>query len=281
MEELVRQAQAAWQEQDWNRSAALYEQLAVEAPTDARVGNWWYDAALAQKFLRNWAQAYRLGIHAAAHAARGQQDPAFWNLGIAATIQRDWATARDAWQGYGVGVDLPPGDGPITGNFGRALVRLVGDGGSEVVWVHRLCPTRAKVINVPFDTSRRYGEIVVHDGEPKGDRVVGDRTYRVFDELMLFEPSDLSTLAVTVSADPAGLDSLADLLDAHGFGFEPLRNGQLLCKCCSEGSVTQSVVTLGGEQPCLIAAPLDRARELLTTWADADTRTWSDLHVAV
>jgi hypothetical protein len=45
-----------------------------------------------------------------------------------------------------------------------------------------------RVINVPFDTSRRYGE-VVHDGEPKGDRVVGNRAYRVFDELALFEPS--------------------------------------------------------------------------------------------
>lgn len=278
MEDLVRQAQAAWEARDWDRSAALYEQLASQVPTDPRVGNWWYDAALAQKFLRNWAQAYRLGVHAAEHAARGRQDPAFWNLGIAATIQRDWTTARQAWQGYGI--DLPAGDRPITGNFGRALVRLAGADGSEVVWVQRLCPTRARVINVPFDTSRRYGEIVVHDGEPKGDRVVGDRTYRVFDELMLFEPSELPTLAVIVAADPAGIDALADMLDADGFGFEPLQSGYLLCKCCSEGSATQSSLTVGGEQRCLIAAPPDRARDLLNAWADSNTRTWTDLHIA-
>jgi hypothetical protein len=46
---------------------------------------------------------------AAARAARGVQDPTFWNLGIAATVLRDWATARDSWSGYGI--DLPAGDG--------------------------------------------------------------------------------------------------------------------------------------------------------------------------
>jgi hypothetical protein len=248
----------------------------VLAPDDPRVGDWWYDAALAHKFRRDWGQAYRLGVHAAAHAPRGRQDPAFWNLGIAATIQRDWATARAAWDGYGI--DLPPGDGPITGDFGRALVRLAGVGGSEVVWVTRLCPTRARVVNVPFDTSRRFGEIVVHDGEPKGDRVVGDRTYRVFDELMLFEASDLPTLAVTVTAEAADLDALADLLDTNDFGFEPLGNAVVLCTCCSEGSVTQSTVTLDGEQRCLIAAPPDRARDILDTWQNSHTGTWSSLH---
>ncbi|WP_433618295.1 tetratricopeptide repeat protein [Dactylosporangium sp. CA-139114] len=278
MDELVREARDAWSAQDWERSAALYERLALQAPEDPRVGDWWYDAALAYKFRRNWAQAYRLGIQAAAHAPRGAQDPAFWNLGIAATIQRDWATARDAWSSFGI--ELPPGDGPIVGDFGRACVRLTTAEGSEVVWVQRLCPTRARVINVPFDTSRRYGEIVVHDGEPKGDRVVGDRTYRVFDELMLFEPSDLPTLAATVTAEPAVLEELSDLLDANGFGFEPLRNGYILCKCCSEGSVAQEARTFGGEQRCLIAAPPDRARELLDAWRSTTTGTWTDLHIA-
>jgi hypothetical protein len=279
VEELVERARAAWQERDWVRSAALYERLATEASADPRSGDWWYDAALAQKFLRNWPEAYRLGLFAAAVAPRGRQDPAFWNLGIAATILRDWVSARDAWEGFGI--TLPPGDGPIEGNFGRACVRLHGDNGSEVVWVQRLCPTRARVVNVPFDTSRRYGEIVVHDGEPKGDRVVGERTYRVFDELILFEPSDLPTLTVTVTAaEPADLDALADLLDAHGFGFEPLRNGEILCKCCSEATLDQQRVELSGEQRCLVAAPPDKAREVLDAWRTPITRSWTDLHPA-
>jgi hypothetical protein len=62
MDELVREARDAWAAQDWERSATLYERPAVQAPDDPRVGDWWYDAALAYKFRRNWAQAYRLVI---------------------------------------------------------------------------------------------------------------------------------------------------------------------------------------------------------------------------
>jgi len=279
VDELVRQAREAWDAQDWVRSAALYEELATRAPEDPRVESWWYDAALAWKFLRDWPEAYRLGRHAAAHSAPGTQDPAFWNLGIAATILRDWATARAAWAGFGI--ELPPGDGPIDGNFGRACVRLRTDSGPEVVWVQRLCPTRARVISVPFDVSRRYGEIIVHDGEPKGDRTVGERTFPVFDELVLFEPSQLPTLSVTVTAaEPADLEALGDLLDAQGFGFEPLGNGQVLCRCCSEGSVTQESTALRGTQRCLVAAPPERAHEILHAWQRPESRMWTDLHPA-
>jgi hypothetical protein len=282
----LRLAREAWDAADWPRVATLYERLATDAPDDPRTGAWWYDAALAQKFLRNWPEAYRLGIPAAALAPRGEQDPAFWNLGIAATILRDWTTARAAWVGYGI--TLPPGDGPIDADFGRACVRLnragadrFSAGGAEVVWVQRLCPTRARVINVPFDTSRRFGEVVVHDGEPKGDRVVGDRTYRVFDELLLFEPSDLPTLSVTVTAAEASdLDALGDLLHSHDLGFEPLRHGVVLCRCCSEGSVEQERVALSGEQRCLIAAPPEQAREILDSWQSSPGRAWQDLHPA-
>jgi hypothetical protein len=177
-EELVVEMGQAWRAQDWNRAAVVGEQLATLRPEDSRVGVWWYDAALARKFLRDWPEAYRLGRHVAAHASPGSQDPVFWNPGIAATIMRDWVTARYAWEGFGIA--LPPGDGPIDGNFGMACVRLSCRDSREVVRVRRLCPIRARVVNVPFDVSRRYGEIVVHDGEPKGDWVVGDRRYRVF-----------------------------------------------------------------------------------------------------
>jgi hypothetical protein len=137
------------------------------------------------------------------------------------------------------------------------------------------------VLSVPFDTSRRYGEIVVHDGEPKGDRVVGGKTYRVFNELILFQPSDVPTLSVTVTAAaPAYLDTPGDLFDAAGFGFEPLRAGQVLCSCCSEGSIDNERVELSGEQRCLIAAPFEQASEILDSWQNTTTRTWTHLHPA-
>ena len=122
---------------------------------------------------------------------------------------------------------------------------------------------------------------MVHDGEPKGDRVVGERTYRVFDELEPFEPSQIPTLTVTVTVtDPADLQALRDLFDADGFGFEPLATGQVLCRCCSEGSVVTERAVLGGAQRCLVAAPRQAAQQILNTWQAPGTRTWADLHEA-
>jgi hypothetical protein len=113
-------------------------------PTTQGVGHWWFDAALGHKFLRNWAQAYRLGVHAATQAT---QDPAFCNLGIAATIQRDWATGRGARAPFGV--PMPAGEGPTMGNFGQACVPLTGEDGSEVVWIPRVRPTRGRASRRP------------------------------------------------------------------------------------------------------------------------------------
>lgn len=218
--ELLKQARTAWEAEEWLRSADLYERLLAHFPDEKASEAWWYDAALAHKFLRNWAKAYELGREAAARAPRGEGDPAYWNLGIAATIQGDWTVARDAWAGFGI--ELPDGEGPIETRFGPACVRLDTDGQREVVWIERLCPTRGKVVNVPVTGGRRYGEIVVHDGEPKGQRIYGGVEVPVFDELLLLEASELPTLEVTVSAAEADdLEALLTLFTEHGFGAEP------------------------------------------------------------
>lgn len=119
---LLERARQAWEAEERLRSAELYEQVLAHYPDEEPSAVWWYDAALAYKFLRNWAKAYELGCQAAARSPRGEQDPAFWNLGVAATIQRDWVTARDAWEGFGI--PIPQGEGEINGSFGMACVRL-------------------------------------------------------------------------------------------------------------------------------------------------------------
>jgi tetratricopeptide (TPR) repeat protein len=159
---VARKAQEAWDAEDWPRAARLLEDLLAQDPDDRRAPGRWYDAALAYKFMRDWPKAYELGKEAAARAPRGQEDPAFWNLGIAATIRGDWATARDAWAGYGI--DLPPGDGEIDEDLGVTCVRLDPEGEVEIVWARRICPARARVLSVPFNTARRYG--VLYDDEP-------------------------------------------------------------------------------------------------------------------
>ncbi|MFJ5308972.1 tetratricopeptide repeat protein [Streptomyces sp. NPDC088350] len=275
---LLQQARTAWEAEEWLRSADLYEQLLAHFPDEKASEAWWYDAALAHKFLRNWAKAYELGREAAARAPRGKGDPAYWNLGIAATIQGDWATARDAWAGFGI--ELPDGEGPIETRFGPACVRLDTGGQREVVWIERLCPTRGKVVNVPVTGGRRYGEIVVHDGEPTGQRIYDGVEVPVFDELLLFVASELPTLEVTVSAAEADdLEALLALFTEHGFGAEPASSVRVLCACCSEGTHEQKRVVNAGAQQVSLAAPEEDARRLLERWAGETVigRSWSGL----
>ncbi|MEV5434514.1 tetratricopeptide repeat protein [Streptomyces sp. NPDC052682] len=278
VKELIRQAYTAWEAEEWLRAAGLLEQVLAHFPDAEPSAVWWYDAALAHKFLRNWDEAYELGREAAARAPRGEGDPAYWNLGIAATIQRDWATARDAWAGFGI--ELPDGEGEITGRFGHACVRLDTAGEREVVWVERLCPTRGRVVSVPVSAGRRYGEIVVHDGDPQGERVVDGVTYPVFEELMLFEASGLPTLEVTVGAAAAAdLEALVALFTDHGFGAEPASSVRTLCSCCDQGTREQQRTVHVGAQRVSLAAPQEEARRLLERWAGqvVTGRSWSGL----
>jgi hypothetical protein len=50
--------------------------------------------------------------------------PAAWNLGIAATALHDWVTARRAWEEFGITItDGAPRTSPIDADFGLAPVR--------------------------------------------------------------------------------------------------------------------------------------------------------------
>ncbi|RZU73992.1 hypothetical protein EV384_2428 [Micromonospora kangleipakensis] len=276
--ELFKTAYEAWEAKNWVVAGESLERLVQRRPDHRRAGVWWYDAALAYKFLRNWVKAYELGREAAARAKRGKQDPAFWNLGIAATIMEDWATARDAWRGYGLTV--PDGDGEIMADFGVTPIRLNPDGGGEVVWARRLCPARAQVLNVPTpESGRRFGEIVVHDGAPNGERTVDGRTYSVFDELLLFRASGLPTTTVEVTAaTPEDVRALAALFDEHGYAAEPSSGVRMICACCSESSVAQdSHHAVAGGQRVNLAAPVDEIPALMERWQSAarERRSWT------
>ena len=275
---LLEQARTAWDGKQWDVAAMRYEQLLALCPDAPESAAWWYDAALAYKFLRNWPKAFELGRQAAARAEPGEQDPAFWNLGIAATIQGEWAVARQAWADYGIAV--PGGDGEeIHGDFGTACVRLTGDS-PEVVWVRRICPARARVTSIPFG-DRRFGEIVVHDGAPNGERVVDGRRYPVFDELLLWRDSGTSTFRANVSCRAAAdLEELGDLVDAAGLAVEPVSSMVVHPRAQSEGSVELNPdAAKAGEHDVLLAAPdLAAAQAVLESWASNGAgRGWSDL----
>lgn len=273
----VAQGYEAFEAKDWPRAGDLLASAAARLDGKA-AKTAWFDAALAYKFARNWARAYEAGKIAVTYVKRGAEEPAYWNLGTAATILRDWDTARDAWAGYGLAPF--PGTDQIDAEFGPTCIRL-GDV-EEVVWAVRLCPTRARVVSVPFNPSRRFGEVVVHDGAPSGERVVGDVTVPVFDEVALFEPSDAATLSVLVTGGPGELEALAESFARRRLGFEVLASRVDLCACCSRSSIRQERSEHDGEQQLFLGAAQDDARALLDAWAAQrpDTRSWTNLHPA-
>lgn len=274
---LLERARTAWDAERWQEAAALYEQLLALCPNEPGSCAWWFDAALAFKFLRNWPKAFELGQEAAARSEPGKGDPAFWNLGISATIQGEWAVARQAWTDYGI--NLPPGDGEIVGDFGTACVRLSGTR-PEVVWVRRICPTRGRVVSIPFG-DRRFGEVVVHDGAPAGERIVDGRRYPVFDELLLWKPSAAETFRVSVSCTAAtDLEALGEVTEAAGLAVESVSSMVMHAREESEGRVEMAPdPAAAGEHDLLLAAPdAAAAQAVLERWAaNGDGRAWRDL----
>jgi tetratricopeptide (TPR) repeat protein len=282
---LLQRGEEAAEAQDWPVVAACYEQFLGAFPDTPISAELWFDAALANKFLRNWPKAYELGRQAALRAGEPEGNPAWWNLGIAATMVGDWSTAREAWTKYGV--PLTPGEGEIEDGFGSALVRLDPDGDAEVVWVRRICPTRARVLSVPYG-ERRFGEIVVHDGAATGERRVEDHTFPVFDELALWQASETPTWRAQVTAPaPEDMTALADAFDDRGLAMEPVDSLTFHCTCCSRGLIETDTTVLAGARDVLVAAPDEQtATAILTAWAEAGAgradagsgRAWHAIH---
>jgi len=89
---------------------------------------------------------------------------------------------------------------------------------------------------------------------------VDGRGHSVFDEILLFEPSDLLTHTVTVSAGAVSdIDELESVFAARGYGAEPASSFRLNCACCSEGSQQQARSVHAGTQQVSVAAPMDEA----------------------
>lgn len=235
------------------------------------------------------------------------EEPAAWNLGIAATALHDWAQARQAWAAFGI--TLPDPADPslaIEADFGMAPVRLnpeprfagqqplLVDGvvrDTEVVWGRRLCPARIRIESIPLpESGHRYGDVVLHDGDPVGTRQLGDQDVSVFNEIMLWRRSPLPTLTVTLNAPTADdVDELIELLESAGCAAEDWTdNIQVLCRACSEGSPHDNdhqhrpVSSWSPQRSAGLAGDPDHVNALLQRWAGTDPdRTFTDLTVAL
>lgn len=226
-------AYAAMARGELANAAQLFGQL-VEACPDAP--HYHYMRGLAHKYLRDWPASLRDNLAAIATAEESSQAE-HWNAAIAATALGDWATARAQWRACGVGV--PEGEGAIDGNYGVAVVRLTPWHGGETVWMRRIDPARARLLNVPLpESGHRFGDIVLHDGASTGTRWDGERQVPVFNELQRLHASDFATHVVFVHSPSAGdLDALRDAsLPGIGYVEDWTDSIRHYCLRCSYGA---------------------------------------------
>ena len=194
----------------------------------------WFNRGIFAKGRRNWLECRRHNLRAT------DLDPSFqaawWNLGIAATALSDWQLARRAWSRYGV--TIPLGEGPPDLDLGPVPIRVCPDGAAEVVWCHRIDPARAIIESVPLpDSDRAFGDVLLHDGEPRGHRLLAGREVSVFNELQLLIPSVFLTFQAKVHVpDPESASDLEATAVPKEVAIEDWSSIRVLCAACSEGT---------------------------------------------
>jgi hypothetical protein len=201
----------------------------------------WYavhlNVGIACKHTTDWTRSLAGSLRAFELDPARAGDTALWNAGVAATALGDWTRARWAWTK--LGIPVPEGAGPIDMRIGTTPIRVNTAEKPEVVWCYRLDPARARIESIPTpDSGRRYHDLLLHDGEPRGKRRYGDEVLSVFDELAVLETSSFQTWSVEIVA-PTEADvrelfrSIPDDCDAALEDWTA--SLEILCKQCSEG----------------------------------------------
>jgi tetratricopeptide (TPR) repeat protein len=220
----------------YDEAEQLYRESSSLAPGSAAL---WYNLGLIYKRQRRWAES--LECNQKALALDGKEPATVWNTAIAATALGDWRAARDAWTR--IGYRFPDGEGVADLRLGAIPIRVSVDDAPEVVWCERLDPVRARVRSVPTpESKRRYGDLVLNDGEPVGEREWEGKVVPVLNELALLEPSAYGTYTVTVTApDEAALASLQKRFEecSDDVTAEDWTGVRVLCKQCSEATVAE------------------------------------------
>jgi len=171
---------------------------------------------------------------------------------------------------------------PVGMELGSAAVRLSPEGEAEVVWGRRLDPARIEVLSIPLPSSgRRWGEVVLHDGVPHGERITSaGPSYPVFDEIELWAPSRIPVQSVTVRVGTDDdLAALVALGEAEDVVVEAWHTVTPLCAACSAGRVDQDNqhnhdesdgVVRGGRTTVGVAASPGATADLLARWVAQD-----------
>jgi hypothetical protein len=249
-------------------AATLYR-AAIKA--DSRGSAPWFNLGLLAKGNRDWAASRRYNQEALLR--NPSDEAAWWNLGIAATALSDWTEARRAWAGFGI--ELPPGEGEIVANLGETPIRVNPLAKGEVLWTRRIDPARAYITSVPLpESGHRHGDLLLHDGAPNGYRMVRGREVAVFDAIAILRPSRLGTFETTVRVDEVeALAALEETFVAAGAAAEDWSSIRYICQECSEGRPHEGhdlgAPHASGERRIGMAASRrDVAAELLRSWSE-------------
>lgn len=123
------------------------------------------------------------------------------------------------------------------------------------------------------ESGRRLGDTLLHDGEPRGARILRGKEVPVFNEVQLLEPSGFATYSATVSVPASNhVDALVELAFERQLNAEDWSTIRHICSACSEGlpgdHASCSEAQGSGERVIGIAAP-DRSsvEKLLADWA--------------
>ncbi len=216
---------------DLKGARTIYRSIAKLLPDDFAVH---YDLGLVDKYSLHWKRSLKHSLKAIEIDPKAEG--ALWNAGIAATALEDWKTARRVWKMCGI--NLPKGRGDPAGRFGSAVVRLNPKSEAETVWVIRVCPVRAMIVNIPLpESGYRLGDIVLHDGAPQGQRESDGKSYPVFNVLERVHRSLFRTYAVELNAPtPEDIESLASIAANLKFRVEDWSHSiKAICFKCSFG----------------------------------------------
>lgn len=223
-------------ERRYAEAVPFYERARALAP------DWWAPHAnlgIAWKHTGDFARSLEASRRALALDAEKAGQGTVWNVGVAATALGDWGTARRAWEVFDL--PMPEGTGPIDMNLGLGPIRLRAEGArEEVVWCHRIDPARARVESIPTpESKRRYHDVVLNDGEPRGERKLRGLRLPVLDELALLEASSYATWEVALTSPTredleALFRSVAEGCDAALEDWS--ESLTFLCAACSAGT---------------------------------------------
>jgi hypothetical protein len=213
-----------------NEAIALYQNIINLSP------DWstpYYNLGLIYKYQCNWRESFYYNQKAI--EADLNNEAAYWNLGIAATALNDWKTARQAWNFFGLKLEV--NNDEVNMDLGSRPVRLNPNHNAEVIWARRIDPARTIIESVPLpESNHRYNDLLLNDGAPVGYRISNGKEYPVFNELQLLQQSNFKTFSVVINTDNQDeIDQLGLLCDKNDIGFEDWTTVRILCKKCSEG----------------------------------------------